>query len=401
MKVFNVVGTRPNFVKIASLLDEMRKCEDVEPLLVHTGQHYDREMSADFLRALGIPAPDFELSARGIVPGTRKEEVQRALTAIMRTARPDVVLVVGDVDSTVAGALAAHHLDIPVAHVEAGLRSFDPSMPEEVNRIVTDSVSSLLFASEESALTNLLAEGRPANRIFLTGNVMIDTLRRFQPACRESTVLARLDLLNSGGAARKYVLATLHRPGTVDDPAILGRVWTALEEIAASTPVVFAAHPRTRSRLQQAGVTAQEKCADGDRTIRVIPPQPYIDFLHLESEAALVMTDSGGVQEETTALGVPCLTLRNNTERPVTLTHGTNQLVGLEPGRIVHAGREILCAPPLPRRIPPLWDGHAAERIVRVLRSRFGSPRKIPPNFHSLAISPPKDLDRNTSRLAR
>jgi UDP-N-acetylglucosamine 2-epimerase (non-hydrolysing) len=316
MKVLNGVGTRPNFVKIALLLGEMRKCQDLEALLVHTGQHDSREMSDCFLRELKIPPPDFRLRLDPDAHGTRKEQMRQGLSGIMQRARPDVAVVVGDVDSTVAAALAASDLGIPVAHVEAGLRSFDQSMPEEINRIVTDSVSSLFFASEPSAVRNLLTEGYPAERIFLVGNVMIDALRRFEPAARESAILGKLGLLDESSSATRYVFATLHRPGTVDCPAILARVWKTLEEIAATIPVVFPAHPRTRVRLLDSRLEVQDDRPTGGGRILMIPPQPYIDFLRLESEAALVMTDSGGVQEETTVLGRPLPHLKEQHRAP-------------------------------------------------------------------------------------
>jgi UDP-N-acetylglucosamine 2-epimerase (non-hydrolysing) len=391
LRVLNVVGARPNFVKIAPLLAEMRQREGLEPLLAHTGQHYDREMSEDFLSDLGIAPPDFRLSLGGSDAGTRRMKMRRALAAIMREANPDVVLVVGDVDSSAAAALAAHDLGILVAHVEAGLRSFDLSMPEEANRILIDSLSSLFFASEPSAVVNLLAEGYPGHRIFLTGNVMIDSLRRFEAAARESTILTRLGLREANGSPKKYVLATLHRPATVDGSAVLRRVWTALAEIAHSTAVIFPAHPRTRIRLREEGlITANGESDGAGFSLRVISPQPYVDFLRLESNAALVLTDSGGVQEETTALGVPCLTLRSNTERPITITQGTNQLIGLDSPRIIEAARRLLSGGFVRRRPPKLWDGRAAARIVRVLRREFGSRARLPQGVNPLTAYPPK-----------
>lgn len=399
MKILNVVGARPNFVKIAPLLAEMRRYPDIEPWLVHTGQHHDSEMADCFLRDLDIPSPDFILKKPAGGPTAHKEEMTRALRQIMLFRRPDVALVVGDVTSTVAAA----DLGVPVAHVEAGLRSFDRSMPEEINRIITDSVSSLLFASEPSAVENLAAEGYPRDRIFLVGNVMIDSLKRCRAAAEGSTILGRLDLLSSSGAPVKYVLVTLHRPATVDDPAVFAGVWEALEAVASRLPVVFPVHPRTQARLQDPAVSASRvalsKKATEKAGIRLMGPLPYLDFLRLESAAALVMTDSGGVQEETTALGVPCLTLRNNTERPITVSEGTNQIVGLEPARIEQAAHEILSGRFSPGRIPRLWDGQGAQRIVRILHqhfaalgacvpaSRLPSLRRLP----STPLAPPSD----------
>jgi len=367
LKILSVVGTRPNFVKIAPLLAEMRRRPGVCPVLVHSGQHFDREMSDCFLDELGIPAPDFVLSLRAPVSAA---DMTPALGEVIRGERPDVVLVVGDVNSTLAGAEAAAGLGVPVAHVEAGLRSFDPGMPEERNRIITDSLSELLFASEPSGVVNLLAEGRPRERIFLAGNVMIDTLKQFLAAARRSTVLARLALADVDGTPRRYGLATLHRPATVDSPDVLRRVWGALEEIADDLPVIFPAHPRTQNRLRDCGLAGRDSGAAG---VRLIGPLPYLDFLRLENGAALVMTDSGGVQEETTAMRVPCLTLRNNTERPITVQEGTNQIVGLEPAAIVAAARRVLSGNTRPGRIPRLWDGHSAQRIVGTLCRYYGT----------------------------
>jgi UDP-N-acetylglucosamine 2-epimerase (non-hydrolysing) len=382
MKVFNVVGARPNFVKIAPLLARMRAHSAIHPILVHTGQHYAKEMVDCFFRDLHMPRPDFVLSNGPASPGAPTRDMTRALAQIMRSERPDVVVVVGDVNSTVAAAVAAAELGIPIAHVEAGLRSFDTTMPEEANRIITDAVSALLFASEASAVCNLLAEGHRRQRIFLAGNVMIDSLRQCLPLAQRSAVLSRLGLVG-----RKYALVTLHRPATVDDPATLRQVWPALESIATQVPVVFPVHPRTQKRLSQyrfEGRTSKEP-ASGGAAIQMIPPLPYLEFLHLESTASFVLTDSGGVQEETTAMRVPCLTMRNNTERPVTVTEGTNQVVGLEPAKIVNAACEILAGRAKRGQIPPLWDGRAAERIVNVLCKHFGLPER---SSHVPAIQP-------------
>jgi len=370
LKILSVVGTRPNFVKIAPLLAEMRRRPGICPVLVHSGQHFDREMSDCFLDDLRIPAPHVVLKPRA--PASISDMVP-ALRDVIRRERPDVVLVVGDVNSTLAGAEAAAGLGVPVAHVEAGLRSFDAGMPEERNRIAADALSGLLFASEPSGVVNLLAEGRPRERIFLAGNVMIDTLKQFLAAARRSTVLARLGLVDAGGTPRQYALATLHRPAAVDNPEVLRRVWGALQEIADGLPVIFPAHPRTQNRLRDCGLAGMDSGAAG---IRLIGPLPYLDFVRLESAAALVMTDSGGVQEETTAMKVPCLTLRNNTERPITVHEGTNQIVGLEPAAIVLAARRVLSGSIKPGRVPRLWDGHSARRIVGTLCRHCGTRRE-------------------------
>ena len=387
MKILNVVGTRPNFVKIAPLLARMRQHAAIHPILVHTGQHFGEEMVNCFWRDLQIPQPDFVLSTSVV----SQPEMTRALVPIMSSERPDVVVVVGDVNSTVAAAVAAAELGIPIAHVEAGLRSFDNSMPEEINRIITDSVSTFLFASERSGVCNLLAEGHWPERIFFAGNVMIDSLRKCLPLAQQSGVVSRLSL-----EGRKYALLTLHRQGTVDHPETVWQIWPALESIAAQVPVVFPLHPRTQARLRQYGSegNCSEGSASGGAAIRMIPPLPYLEFLHLESKASLVLTDSGGVQEETTALGVPCLTIRNNTERPITVTQGTNQIVTLDPTRIVKAANEILAGRTKQGRIPPFWDGHAAQRIVSVLCQHFGlsgpSPEILPvaPTLQHTATDP-------------
>ncbi|HXJ93643.1 MAG TPA: UDP-N-acetylglucosamine 2-epimerase (non-hydrolyzing) [Terriglobia bacterium] len=388
IKVLNVVGARPNFVKIAPLLARMREHAGIRPILVHTGQHSSRDMVDCFWQDLRIPRPDFVLSGDA---ARRELAMTQALAQIMGFERPDVVLVVGDVNSTVAAAVAATELGIPIAHVEAGLRSFDITMPEEVNRIITDGVSTLWFASEPSAVCNLMAEGYLPERVFFVGNVMIDSLRQCLPLAQRSAALRRLGLVG-----HKYALATLHRPATVDDREVLRQVWPALESIAARVPLVFPVHPRTQARLRQFGLERRSlRQARRRGVILMIPPLPYLEFLHLESKACLVLTDSGGVQEETTAMGVACLTLRNNTERHITVTQGTNQIVGLDPVRIVNAAHEILAGRAKQGRIPQLWDGHAAERIVNVLRKHFGAPE------HAPQLAPPQASQRTAPRIAQ
>ena len=372
MRVLCVVGARPNFVKIAAFLREARKHPTIQALLVHTGQHYDAMMSDTFFRDLGIPRPHTNLGVSAAYSDEPTSEMIKRLQPVLLRERPDVVLVVGDVNSTLAGALAAAELSIPVAHVEAGLRSFDLSMPEEINRISTDAVAALLFASEPSALRNLVLAGYPRERIFLVGNIMIDTLRRFLPVARSSTTLRDLGLDGEGDPRRKrrYAVLTLHRPSTVDDPDVLCRIWEVLNDIGSRIPIIFPVHPRTRQRFQEAGLRslAQEDSGAGGSGVRMVPPLGYLQFLHLESEAACVITDSGGVQEETTVLGVPCLTLRENTERPVTVSHGTNTVVGLEPERLRRGVEQILTGNGKQGSVPPGWDGRCAERILRILR---------------------------------
>jgi UDP-N-acetylglucosamine 2-epimerase (non-hydrolysing) len=376
MKVLCVVGARPNFVKIAAILHEARKHPTIQTLLVHTGQHYDASLSDSFFRDLGIPRPRANLGVGGPNSGEATSEMIKRLQPVLLREQPDMVLVVGDVNSTLAGALAAAQFGIPVAHVEAGLRSFDLSMPEEINRIATDAVSALLFASEPSAMRNLLLAGRPRERIFLVGNIMIDTLRRFLPVARRSTTLRALGLEGDRNFDRKrrYLVLTLHRPSTVDDPEVLRGIWEVLNDIGRRIPIIFPVHPRTHKRFQEAGLGSLMRVDSEarDKGVRIVPPLGYLQFLHLQSEATCVITDSGGVQEETTVLGVPCLTLRESTERPVTVSHGTNTVIGLEPGRLRREVQQILVGNGKRGRLPPGWDGRCAERILRILREYLG-----------------------------
>jgi UDP-N-acetylglucosamine 2-epimerase (non-hydrolysing) len=399
MKILSVVGARPNFVKIAPLLAAMRAQPGLQSVLVHTGQHYDREMSEFILRDLGVPAPDIELTRFACSRpenGQKKSaadsvcEMTCRLKAVMRTERPDVVVVVGDVNSTLAGARAASALGIPLAHVEAGLRSFDPSMPEEFNRIATDALSDLLFASEPSGVRNLLEEGRAPGEIAFVGNVMIDTLRRFLPRAPRPTIFSKVGLPGFRRPPR-YALVTLHRPATVDCPTVLRSVWEALLDVAESIPMIFPVHPRTMKRIRE--LTADMKTPHSAlNRIRLTGPLGYPDFIYLERRAALVITDSGGVQEETTALGIPCLTLRDNTERPITVLQGTNTLVGRDPERIRRAARRVLRAGRTAGRVPESWDGHAAERIVKILLDRLMRRQTFPPSPLPTGSIPPNPL---------
>ena len=359
MKIANIVGARPNLVKIAPLLREMRRHPDICPLLIHTGQHYDEKLSDVFFRQMGIPEPDFNLGVGSGSHALQTAEVLKRIEPLFVEQRPDLVLVVGDVNSTVAATLAAAKLGIPVAHVEAGLRSFDRGMPEEINRIVTDSLADYLFATEEEACTNLLREGRPRERIYLVGNVMIDALRHFLPVAQQSPVGQELGLANGNGY-KPYAVLTLHRPANVDSVETLRNLLSSIEKVADSLPVIFPVHPRTQQKLAALNVQHHPQ-------LKMIPPVGYLDFLCLLSHARMVLTDSGGIQEETTALGVPCLTLRENTERPVTVTEGTNQIVGQDPAKILVAARNILAGSVKSGRQPQFWDGHAAERIVQIL----------------------------------
>jgi UDP-N-acetylglucosamine 2-epimerase (non-hydrolysing) len=364
MKILSVVGARPNFVKIAPLLREMAGRPQIEPVLVHTGQHYDARMSEGFFEALAIPAPDVNLAVGSGSHAWQTAQVMTRLEPVLESVRPDLVLVVGDVNSTLAAALVAVKQGIRVGHVEAGLRSFDRRMPEEINRVATDAIADELFASEESAVHNLAREGIPAERVHFVGNVMIDALRIAQPLWQASTALADLGLERG----RRYGTVTLHRPANVDDPRQLHEIVGALQELARHLPLIFPVHPRVRARLAAEEVTWLRPSQPApERGLVCVEPLGYLDFVALVSGAAVVLTDSGGIQEETTILGVPCLTLRESTERPVTVSHGTNRVIGGARRRIVEEGLFALSHPVPTPTPPPLWDGYAAARIVDAL----------------------------------
>ncbi|MEI6084588.1 MAG: UDP-N-acetylglucosamine 2-epimerase (non-hydrolyzing) [Verrucomicrobiota bacterium] len=351
MRIVNVVGARPNFMKIAPLLLEYRRHPDAfTPVLVHTGQHYDVNMSDLFFQQLGIPAPDVFL---GVGSGSHAEQTAKVMIEMEKLliAQPaDLVVVVGDVNSTMAATLAAAKLCIPVAHVEAGLRSGDRTMPEEVNRLVTDALSDYCFTTSQDADENLRREGVPAAKIHFVGNLMIDTLLRLKDV--------------AGRSEGRYGLVTLHRPSNVDDKVVLTEILSALDVIQKDLPLVFPVHPRTAGKLKQFGFW-DELSRWGN--LKLMEPVGYLDSLRLMGGATMVLTDSGGVQEETTALGVPCLTIRENTERPVTVTEGTNTLVGTSHAKIVAEARQILAGHGKRGRIPKYWDGQAARRIVECL----------------------------------
>ena len=359
MKVFSVVGARPNFIKIDPVLRALERRPRFATFLVHTGQHYDDRMSDIFFQELNIRRPDVHL---GVGSGTHAEQTAGVLVAVERLLleqRPDLVLVVGDVNSTLAATLAAAKLNIPVAHVEAGLRSFDRSMPEEVNRLATDALSRYLFTPSPDGDANLRREGVPDEWIFCVGNVMIDTLLRCRDLAERSSILTELGVARGG-----YGLVTLHRPSNVDDPVVLRRLLAALGRIQERIDLIFPIHPRTARRIEEQGLGPQvEKMP----RLKLVPPVGYLDFLALQAQAALVLTDSGGIQEETTVLGVPCLTLRENTERPITVEQGTNRLVGQDPERLLTEAFRILDGGAVAGRVPDLWDGRAAERIADVL----------------------------------
>jgi UDP-N-acetylglucosamine 2-epimerase (non-hydrolysing) len=359
LKTVFVGAARPNFMKIAPILEQVRAFPIIQPLLVHTGQHYDRELSDVFFEELGISPPDVHM---GVGSGSHAAQTARVMIEfekVLLDRKPSLVVVVGDVNSTLACSLTSVKLHVPVAHVEAGLRSFDRTMPEEINRIVTDSLSSLLFTTCEDANVNLRNEGVTPEKIHFVGNVMIDSLKNHIEIAKESDVLSRLSLTE-----RNYAVLTLHRPSNVDSEEALSRIVDAVCEIQNDLPVVFPVHPRTRKWLS---VGKCKKALGRAKNFVLVEPLGYIDFLGLLMSSRLVLTDSGGIQEETTVLGIPCLTLRNNTERPVTVSHGTNTVVGTETGAIVREAREAIAGRGKVGKVPPLWDGKASSRIAALL----------------------------------
>jgi UDP-N-acetylglucosamine 2-epimerase (non-hydrolysing) len=368
MKIISIVGARPNFMKIAPIAEAISEQNrigrgEIKHVIVHTGQHYDEKMSDLFFTDLGIPKPDVNLGVGSGSQAAQTADIMKRFEPVLHEQKPDYVLVVGDVNSTIACALVAAKVGVKVIHVEAGLRSFDRSMPEEINRVLTDAISDLLFITERSAEENLLREGIPKERIHFVGNVMIDTLLKHRKEAERSHILKTLDLeWNQNRTPRPYAVLTLHRPSNVDNPESLKGIFDALQEVSKSIPILFPVHPRTKNRIEEWGFSL------GDR-ILALEPLGYIDFLYALANAKLVLTDSGGIQEETTVLGVPCLTLRENTERPVTITQGTNRLVGNNPRKIVHEAFNILKNGTGEFRIPELWDGKAAQRIVNILVS--------------------------------
>ena len=358
-KVLSVVGTRPNFMKVAPLIKEFEK-NKIKHVLVHTGQHYDFWMSKLFFEELGLPKPDEHLDCvtlRGVEE--QKEFLKKIIKVALERQKPNLVVVVGDVNSTVAGAEAAHELGIKIAHVEAGLRSFDMSMPEEVNRIRTDQISDFLFTTEKSANKNLLKEGISKDKIFFVGNVMIDTLLNHRKKAEKSKILEKLKL-----EKKEYCVLTLHRPSNVDGKKSFENIISILEEIGKKIKIVFPLHPRTEKNLESFGLYER---INEIKNLIITKPLGYLDFLHLISNGKFVLTDSGGIQEETTVLQVPCITLRENTERPVTVEQGTNILVSTEKNKIIEAANKIINGINIKNNIPELWDGKAAQRIVDAL----------------------------------
>jgi UDP-N-acetylglucosamine 2-epimerase (non-hydrolysing) len=369
MKIINIVGARPNFMKIAPLMREYGRHTRIQPLLVHTGQHYDEKMSDLFFRDLGIPQPDINLEIGSASHAVQTAEIMKAFEPVVLEHRPDAVLVVGDVNSTIACGLVAVKLGVRLIHVEAGLRSFDRTMPEEINRILTDSISDFLFCTEQAGVDNLRAEGVASEKIHMVGHVMIDTLLHHLERARQSTIiddLRKQGCLDGDG----FAVLTLHRPSNVDDPAIFTRILDALEVIQRDMPILFPVHPRTRKNIAALGLQGR---VESLRNLHLLDPIGYLDFLKLQATAKIVLTDSGGIQEETTILKVPCITLRENTERPVTAEIGSNQIVGTDTQKIVAAYRNAMNGNWRKPQIPPLWDGHAAERIVSILEERLCS----------------------------
>jgi UDP-N-acetylglucosamine 2-epimerase (non-hydrolysing) len=374
LKLMCICGARPNFMKIAPLVEAFAATGRIATVLVHTGQHYDERMSKSFFEDLQIPRPDVNLEVGSGSHAIQTAEIMRRFEPVLLEHRPDWVVVVGDVNSTIACALVAVKLGIKVAHVEAGLRSFDRGMPEEINRLLTDAISDLLLVSDPSGVENLRREGVSDAKVKFVGNVMIDTLMKNQAKAGQSRILDTLKL-----TPKKYVVVTLHRPSNVDDAKVLGGILTAFEQIARQMPIVFPMHPRTRKNIAAMGLEEQAGRIKGFMT-----PEPlgYLDFLKLTSDAAIVLTDSGGVQEETTILGVPCLTLRENTERPSTISDGTNRLIGPSPEAIMKGFEEGTKARRHPgaagtgsgteTRRPALWDGKAAERIAQIFVEMAG-----------------------------
>ena len=361
-----VVGARPNFMKMAPIMAAMKEAApEIDVCLLHTGQHYDAAMNHQYFDALGIPAPNIKLDVGSGSHAAQTADVMRRFEPALDAEQPSAVLVVGDVNSTLACALVAAKKGVRVIHVEAGLRSYDRSMPEEINRILTDQISDLLFTTEREGRNNLLREGVADERIHFVGNVMIDTLRRnLARAVPVQDILEQAGASNLLAGGKDYAIFTLHRASNVDDPGTLRGLLDTLATVSKSLPVIFPMHPRTRSMIEKGGMA---RLLDPARILQ-LPPMGYLEMLGLMRDARVVLTDSGGIQEETTALGIPCITLRNNTERPITVTEGTNTLAGTDPANILAIFDEVMRAGGKAGRIPEFWDGRAAVRIAQVIR---------------------------------
>lgn len=359
MKILHVVGARPNFMKVAPVYRAIANYSKIKQILVHTGQHYDLNMSDIFFQQLGLPAPDINLEVGSGSHAVQTAQIMMRMETVLLEQKPDMVLVYGDINSTVAAALVCAKLLMPVAHVEAGLRSFDRTMPEEINRLMTDQIADLLFTPSVDGDENLLREGVAKEKIHFVGNVMIDTLIRLLPTADSlwPELSAKFKLVE-----KNYALVTLHRPSNVDEPVILSKIIDTLQKISKKLPILFPIHPRTRLRLAEWKIAVSQ-----DSGLNLTDPIGYLDFLCLQKRAALVITDSGGIQEETTLLGVPCLTVRENTERPVTVSVGTNMLVGQDMEKLVTEVKNILGGNVKKGSAPPLWDGQAGKRIADII----------------------------------
>jgi UDP-N-acetylglucosamine 2-epimerase (non-hydrolysing) len=358
MNIIHVVGARPNFMKVAPVMAALSAKKNVEQVLVHTGQHYDENMSDVFFKQLDLPMPDINLEVGSGSHAVQTAQIMIRFEEVILKQRPDLLLVYGDINSTVAAALVCSKTGIPTGHVEAGLRSFDRRMPEEINRLLTDQIADLLFTPSEDGDENLLREGVSKEKIHRVGNVMIDTLVRLLPKAQERWETGALDKY---AEKKKYCLVTLHRPSNVDEADMLTQIFSALNSISQKIPVVFPIHPRTKARLPDL------KIEISNSNLQLIEPLSYLDFLALQTQAAIIVTDSGGIQEETTYLGVPCLTVRQNTERPVTVTSGTNILVGQNMQHLKTEVERILSGNIKKGTIPPLWDGQAGQRIADIV----------------------------------
>ncbi len=363
IKIINVVGARPNFMKIAPIQREMAKYPNIQPVLVHTGQHYDERMSKLFFDDLQLPKPDIYLDVRSGSHAVQTAKVMMAFEEVLQKEKPDLVIVVGDVNSTAACSMVAAKMHTKIAHVEAGLRSFDRRMPEEINRLVTDVLSDFLFVTEKSGLENLKHEGIDDSKVHFVGHVMIDSLIYFEPMAAKSPILE-----NMGLRPREYGVITLHRPSNVDNKENFLKLLNAFEVIEKQMPLIFPIHPRSQKMIDQLGL--REK-VEKMHNLRLTEPLGYLDFMRLLHNAKLVLTDSGGIQEETTYLGIPCITMRENTERPITVEVGTNVLVGTDTERIIAEAQKVLDGNAKKGQIPELWDGKAAERIVRILNEKL------------------------------
>ncbi|HNY03013.1 MAG TPA: UDP-N-acetylglucosamine 2-epimerase (non-hydrolyzing) [Bacteroidales bacterium] len=365
MKIINIVGARPNFIKIAPIIRAMHRSFAIEPLLLHTGQHYDIDMSKRFFEELDIPTPDISLEVGSDTHARQVARIMERFDDVCDSEHPDAILVVGDVNSTMACSLVAAKKGIRIVHVEAGIRSFDRTMPEEINRMVTDAIADLLLPPSRDAVENLLREGHDPAKIHLVGNIMIDTLVATRPKILQSEVLQRFGL-----AERNYALVTLHRPANVDNIPTFRRILLALASIQEKLPVVFPVHPRTRKVLEAKEL---QKITRAMPNLILCEPLGYFDFGRLVMGCRMVLTDSGGIQEESTVYGIPCITIRENTERPITLTEGTNELAGSETGKIIAFSEQILDGHWKKGAIPELWDGHTADRIVECLEKMIPS----------------------------